>query len=290
MDNFQEFTQLEEEIGSICESDQLCPGVYLLSAKYDDELLPRDYYVAMKDAIISQKAKSYGRKAAGFLLYSLDDEASGHWIIKYEVARYRTQNHLPLDEPLRTTALFAAQIHPEYFGTFPVPLHTPQGCTTRYWILDNGIYWIETDQCEKVLAVCYPIWATELSELAEKLGEKTDYDKAYGIETTLGYIFFSSQLSCIPLYVLMRTRSEWNGTLLDKPALMNAIWNVLPEYALLTIRQEQAGQNDFISLLLQELGVEAEPNISLDHMICISPDASKDFLLFEREDINIGVE
>lgn len=290
MCDFIESSELIDELGLIIRTEPICPGVYLLSARNDDELLPRDYYAVMEESIISQAAKSYGRKVSGLFLYSLADDASGQWIVKYEIARYRVRKHLPLDEPLRTTALFAAQIHPEYFGAFPVPIYTPQGCTVRYWILDNGIYWIETDRCENVLAVCYPIWSTELSEWTEKLGEETVYDKGHGIETTLGYIFFPEQISCIPIYELMRTRSEWSGTLIDRPALMNAIWKVLPEYALLTNQQEQAGQNDFVFLLLRELGVDAEPNISPDHMILISPDANKDFLLFKREDIKIGVE
>lgn len=287
MDIFQEF---EYEIGQIHQVDELCPGVYLLSAKSDEELLIRDYYIVTDKSVVPKSAKSYGRKLSSLWIFPLDNDAGGHWIIRFEVARYRTMHHLPLDEPLRTTAIFAAQMHPEYFGTFPAPVHTPRGCTIRYWTLDNGIYWIETELCERILAVCYPIWSTELSELVERLGEMTEYDRTHDIEETLGYIFFPTQLSCIPIYELMRVRSEWAGTLIDKHALMNAIWRVLPEYALLMNRQEQTGQNDFISALLRELGVEVEPNISMDHMITIFPDAGEDFLLFERGDIKIGVD
>lgn len=281
MCDFKELPDLENELGPIVEKEQICPGIYLLSVKEDDELLPRDYYAVMEESPIPLKAKSYGRKLSGLWLFSADDEECQ--IIKYEAAKYRTQNHLPLDEPLRATAFFAAQSFPDYFGAFPVPLHTPRGVSVQHWVLDNGIYWIETDQCEEVLAVCYPVWSSELSNVAEKLGEQTEYDKAHNIENTLGYIFFPLKISCIPLYELMRSRPEWAGLVIDKQALMNAIWDAAPEYVCLINQQEQSGRNDLVSAMLMELGIEVEPNISLDNVITIFPDAGKDFLLLKKD-------
>ena len=173
MCDFKELPDLENVLGPIAEKEQLCPGVYLLTARYDEEPLARDYYAVTDEAILPHKAKSYGRKLSGLRLFSLTDGSEEYKIIKYEIAKYRTQNHLPLDEPLRATAYFAAHSFPDYFGAFPVPLQTPRGFTTRHWILDNGIYWLETDQCEEVLAVSYPVWSSELSNIAEKLGEQT---------------------------------------------------------------------------------------------------------------------
>ena len=166
---------------------------------------------------------------------------------------------------------------------FPVPLYTPRGCTIRHWVLDNGVYWLETDQCEEVLAVCYPVWSSELSNVAEKLGEQTEYDKAHNIENTLGYIFFPMKISCIPLYEMMRVRSEWAGLVIDKPALINALWDAAPEYVCLINQQEQSGKNDLLSALLMGLGIEVEPNISLDNVITVFPDAGKDFLLLKKD-------
>ena len=281
MCDFKELPDLENELGPIAEKEQVCPGVYLLSAKEDDELLPRDYYAVMEESPIPLKAKSYGRKLSGLWLFSTDDET--YQIIKFEVAKYRAQHHLSLDEPLRVTAFFAAQSFPDYFGAFPVPLYTSRGCTIRHWVLDNGVYWIETDQCEEVLAVCYPVWSSELSNVAEKLGEQTEYDKAHNIENTLGYIFFPMKISCIPLYEMMRARSEWAGLVIDKQALMNALWDAAPEYVCLINQQEQSGKNDLFSALLTDLGIEVEPNISLDNVITIFPDAGKDFLLLKKD-------
>lgn len=70
--------------------------------------------------------------------------------------------------------------------------------------------------------------------------------------------------------------------MIDKPALMNAIWNAAPEYAYLMNWQEQSGKNDLFSSLLAEAGVAVEPNITMDNMIPLFPDAGKDFLLLKE--------
>ena len=275
-------SDLEDELGPIIEKEQICPGVYLLSAKNDNELLSRDYYAVTENTVIPQDARSYGKKISGLWLFPMTGEREEFKIIQYEVAKYHAQNNLSLDEPLRATAFFAAQSFPEYFGAFPVPLHTPMGCTLRHWILDNGIYWLETDQCEEVLAVSYPVWSAELSDFTASLGEQTEYDKAHDIEKTLGYIFFPAKVSCIPLRELMRVRPEWAGTVIDKPALMNAIWAAAPEYAALMNWQEQSGKNDLLSVLLAEAGVEVEPNVSMENLITLFPTAGKKFLLLKE--------
>ncbi len=279
MFDWKKLSDLENELGPIREQEEVCPGVYLLTVKDDDELLPRDYYAVMDGSIIPLKAKAYGQELFDLWLFPADCEECR--IIKFEIAKYRTKNHLPLNESLRAVAYFGAQSFPKYFGMLPVPIQTSRGCTIRHWILDNGIYWIETDQCEEVLAVCYPVWSTELSDFAEHMGEQTEYDKTHDIESTLGYIFFPIDISCLPLYELLQERPEWEGTVIDKPALMNAIWDVVPEYAFQISKWEQSGKNDFISALLSEFGVKIEPNISNEHVIPIFQDAGKDFLLLK---------
>ena len=282
MPDHTELSELTDKIGSIEEVEELRLGVHYVTAKREDDLLSGEYYVVKEKSAVPQAAKTYGQKISGLRLFSITDGGKEYKIIQYEVAKYRAQNNLPPDEPLRATAFFAAQSFPEYFGAFPVPLHTPRGVTLRHWILDNGIYWLETDQCEKVLAVSYPVWSTELSDLTASLGEQTEYGKTHDIEETLGYIFFPAKVSCIPLRELIRTRPEWTGTLIDKPALMNAIWKVAPEYAALMNCQEQSGRNDLFSALLAEAGVQVEPNISMDNMIGIFSDAGENYLLFDR--------
>lgn len=98
---------------------------------------------------------------------------------------YRVKKRLPQERALHEIALNAAEFHPEYFGTYPVPYITPQGYTTRHWVLENGIYWIATDQCAEFLTVCYPVWSTELSDLAMQVGEQIEYDRVNGIHQTM---------------------------------------------------------------------------------------------------------
>ena len=211
MHDFWEMPESISELGSIIEEEQICPGVYLLSTRKENEATAREYYAVTEKAAIPLRAKSYGRKLPGLWLFSLDDGSEAYRIIRFEAAYYRAKHHLPLEEPLRASAFFAAQAFPDYFGAFPVPLHTSRGHTIRHWILDNGIYWLETDQCEEILAVCYPVWSTELSGLTAGLGEQTGYDRTRGIEKTMGYLFFPMEISCIPLRELLRSRSKWGG-------------------------------------------------------------------------------
>lgn len=283
MDSHEEFSDLIVEIGSINRIAQECPGIYYLIARQDGKPVAEEYYAVADTSIISRQAKEYGKRISDWWLFSMQDDASGWRIIDYELGKYRVKNHLPQEQTLHDIAQDVAEYHPEYFGAYPVPLHTPRGYTTRHWTLANGIYWLETDQCEEVLAVCYPLWTAELSTAAERLGEQTEHDKAQGIHQTLGYIFFPAQISCIPIYELMQTRMEvWSGTMIDKPALMNAIWRDAPEYAVMMNRQEQTGMNDLPAMLLRDFDIAAGPRILPDRMIAISADTGAEYLLFKR--------
>ena len=70
--------------------------------------------------------------------------------------------------------------------------------------------------------------------------------------------------------------------MIDKAALMNAIWKYIPEYAVIMNQREQAGKNDVTSMLLAELGIEAEPQILPERMISMSSESGEDYLLFKQ--------
>lgn len=182
---------------------------------------------------------------------------------------------------MHTIAAAAAGYHPEYFGTFPAPIHTPCGYTLRYLTLENGIYWIETDQCETVLAIQYFIWDAELSDTVQAMGEQTEYDRQNGIHNTLGYLFFRQPAAAAAIYELMEVRAEWAGTVIDKQALANAIWEDLPEYAVLANWREQNGQNPTALLLKFVCGMDAEIPFDPKHTIAISSDMGKEYLLLK---------
>ena len=273
--------QLEAEVGEIMESEQICPGIYYISAG------GAEYYAVMQNApAISQRAWLYGQQVFPELrLYSMDKPQSGWMVVRYEFCKYLTKNglSLPDGDTLHSAAVFGMECHPEYFGTFPVPALTPQGCTLRYRRMGNGIYWIETEQCTEVLAVCFPVWDGELSEAAQKAAMQLDYDKQHGIENTMGYLFFSEDTSCIPIFELLKTRREWEASrLIDKAALMNTIWEKAPAYALAYNGMEQAGMNDIPGTIAESLGIEIEQRPGTEHMIQLTPGTGTAFLNKEQ--------
>lgn len=196
----------------------------------------------------------------------------------YEILKYETTHGLPLPEgeSLRDAALYGMELCPDYFGTYPVPPQTPWGFTLRHRPLDNGIYWMETDQCAEVLAVSYPIWTVELSEGVQTIARRLDH------EGELGYLYFSKQAACVAIWELLRTRSELTTLgLIRKAELMNAIWEYYPEFAMGLNGQEQAGLTDGMGLLLYALGIEdRELEGTTEYMVALTPDAGTDFVNF----------
>lgn len=274
--------QLEDELGEIVLAEQPYPGVYYIAAqKNEAEIVASEYYVVMKDSpVISQTVKNYGQVVDGcseLLLYSMSEDKSGWRLVHYEGLKYLTQSHLPLPEQtsLHTTAVYNMEYHPEYFGLYPAPTITPAGYTLRYKQLDNGIYWLETDQCERMLSVCYPIWSSELSGAAQSLGQQTEHDQAHGISNTLGCLFFSERDSCVPLFELLQLRGCLETV--DKAALMNAVWQTFPEYAAAYNLGEQSGAHDILGQLLNVLGEKVELSGSAENVITIHPEAGTDF-------------
>lgn len=118
MCDYEKIPDLEGEIGPVVEKEWICPGVYLVSAKYDDELLSRDYYAVMEKSIISREARSYGKKISGLWLFSMTGDSGEYKIVQYEIAKYRTQNNLPVDEPLRTTAFLRRSLSRSILARF----------------------------------------------------------------------------------------------------------------------------------------------------------------------------
>lgn len=227
---------LTAELGEVVEAELKSPGVYYLALR-NGERYP-EVYVVTKDApAISEKARSYGQRFPGqpdLCVYDLHQPGSGRCVIDFEMLRYRMKRHLPeieTEDSLQTAALYGAEEHPDYFGYFPVPFFTPRGCTVRHRTIMNGVYWLETDRCEEMLAVCYPIWQADITTPEQNLGEQLEYDRIRGINNTLGYLYFPKQGSSIPLYELSLLHPEVaESGVVDMSALMNAIYELYPEY------------------------------------------------------------
>lgn len=271
---------LKNFLGEIYAVEQESLGVYYLSVSGSEEWSNGEYYAVWSDAPdISREAKGYGlrpEQCPELLLYPFAKDDSGWRIIQYELHKYRIANKLPMADRdiLTDTTLYSIEIHPEYFGMYPVPTLTPWGYTLRHKMLDNGIYWLETNQCRHVLAVCFPIWQ-ELSSAAIEVAIQIKYAQEFQLE---GPLLFEEQVCCIPIWELMKSRRQWELKLIDKAALMNAIWKYFPEYAAMYNAQVQQGLQDAIGLLLNAVDVQIERKPDIGDMISISPQAGIDFL------------
>ena len=103
-------------------------------------------------------------------------------------------------------------------------------------------------------------------------------DQKKGLEQTLGYLFFPQSVCCIPLFELMALR-KWD-TVIDKAALMNAVWKDFPEYAAAYNAAEQSGRHDMPGNLFCMEEEDTDLHRSLDHMISITPGAGIKFFKF----------
>ena len=175
--------ELDDDMTEITNSEQLCPGVYYVAGPRVEDGVPVEYYAVERTmAPLSEAAKSYGRPSEtdpDILLYQLDDPAGGRTVVKYEVQKYLALAHLPMlsDEDPHTIAVYGMEHQPEYFGDYPAPILTPRGATTRYQRLARGVFVLETESFERMIAVCYPVWAAELGDYTISKGEKLDRDK-----------------------------------------------------------------------------------------------------------------
>lgn len=274
----QLLSQLARELGEISCWEIECPGVYYLSV-LSKAGLGIEYYAVLENAPVSQELRAMGRPLtkAPVLLYSLDPDAGVRAAVEYEVLKYKIQHGLPIpeDDSLREIALYGMEMCPDYFGAYPVPSVTPLGYTLRHCLSDRGIYWLETDQLLEVLAVCYPIWASELSEVLLGMAEEMT------CEGEMGYRYFRKDMACAAIWELLRTRPKLlDMGLIREYELMNAIWTHHPQYAAAYNTLEQVGANDAVGLLLQIMGVESLKRTTQKHLISLVPGAGTDVIGF----------
>lgn len=276
----------EDDWGEIVYAKIPCPGVYYLSARLQRHFGFKNYYAVYHHAeAISNEARAYGTALPNnpdIRIFQCALENGGREIIEYEIEKYRLAHGCTPQEyyTLHDGAIFGMELYPQYFGEYPVPFETPMGYTCRHKRIDNGVYWIETDRQERCLAVCYP-YHDELSAFSERLAVRMKDDTEKGLDQTLGYLFFAQNVCCIPVFELMEIR-EWNKVI-DKAALMNAIWKDFPEYAASYNTAEQSGGHDMLGLIRICMGEEnVELQGSVKHVISITPDAGIDFFRFQQ--------
>lgn len=193
---------IEEKIGPFTYLRNECPGVYSAVAQRESDTFPQRLYLVSADAdMISDAARTYGAPIGGcpgWLYYDMDILDGGKFIIQYEVLRYQLLHQLPIsdDSSLQTISVFGPEYHPDCFGKYPVPGITPWGYTVRHKAIDNGVYWLETDDCQEILAVCYPIYE-ELSHWALNLSVSID-DRIPGLPAHWTIAFFKKIIVVFP--------------------------------------------------------------------------------------------
>ncbi len=251
-----------------------------------------ELYVAVEKAPISEEIRSFGKLLSRQPELRIFERGGRdyHWMaLAYELLQYRKKNGFSLDsqEDLHDLAIYGMEVCPEYFGTYPVPERTPWGYTTRHKTIHNGVYWIETDQCTSVLAVCYVIH-DDLSDAVLALAEHNSYDLEHGVGKTLGYYFFSEDTICLPVFELLQRYRRWDWSMVNKTSLMNAVWTKYPEYAAAQNFQEQRGGHDTLGLPLRSLGIDVELQSWEENMIILTPEVGVDFLNFQngRSEVN----
>lgn len=271
---------LECAFGKVPDIEEVAPGVYLFAASRCGRAFDREYYlVERKSEIISNQAKSYGKQVAGcsdLLVYETEARDSHYEIIQYEVALYQHKCHNTSEtlSELRCIAVYGMESHPEYFGEFPAPIDTPRGRTLRSKCIWNGVWCLETDQGERIVAICYPIWNGDITEGTEELGEQTQQDREQGIENTYGYLFFPWDVSCLPLFELINNIPKHQGSkMINFSALKNVIWAKHPDYAL-------ANNLEVQKIRLEAAARGVDISTFSDGLIEYSPEAGFEFLEF----------
>lgn len=271
------------ELGVVTEADLVMPGVYDVILESSETGVAAEGFAVLRSAVeISAIAKRYGKCSPDYpelLIYAEDSAGNSRYIIGYELFRYRIlhQLALPEGENIRSIAAIGAEIYPEYFGSYPVPLRTPWGYTTRHKVIANGLYWLETEQCRRGLALAAPIY-DDLSDGARGLAERCNDDSG---EHAPAYLFFREPDGCVPLFELLSDmRKERLRCEIGWAALMNAVYLHHPEYATQHNLAEQAGINDGLGRFLHTMGLEAELHSSPERLLALTAQAGTEFIDF----------
>ncbi|MBQ3011045.1 MAG: hypothetical protein IJA20_01875 [Methanocorpusculum sp.] len=259
------FQLVQEQWGAINHVEEECPGVFYLGTTMGmEDRVGREMYAVLPSAvpdIISSEAMAYGTEADGVYLFEYEVENSGWDIIKYEILRYKTKAGIALDdiESLYCSAIYSADVYPEYFGGLIPPRCTPWGLTVRMKKAQEGIYFLETDQCEWVLALAHPIWDIELSDAVKKMGALCEHDKGMG-DKYAQYLYFQRD-KCAPAIYELLTHSGFENLrnfIRSQEVLEAHVYRQNMEYAV-TYNMTQVsghGKCDMLTDILEMLGCE----------------------------------
>lgn len=256
----------EADWGEVRAVDEVCPGVYYLATSDGDHPFCREFYAVLQEAvprIISEEAFSYDQPAGLVRLFEYEVENSGWPVISFEVKRYRVIHGLPLDkyDSLYASAIYAAEHYTDYFGGMLPPRNTPYGLTTRVKKVAEGVFFLDTLQCQWLLAVASPIWLTDFSDFVRGVGEFCKDDCEAG-EEEAKYLFFRRD-RCAPAIYELLVCSDYQGLtkyIHSKECLETQLYQRFPEYVIWNNGNELSGhgKGDILNDLLAMLGCPLE--------------------------------
>jgi hypothetical protein len=278
------YGDIADDLGEIQTAQQVCEDIYYVSVTDVHSRLPREYYVFSADSsVLSSRAKAYGTPLPShpdLLCVSLGATGSGSSVIYYEALRYKLRHNIPLseDEDIHVVAVYGTEENPEYFGSYPAPLSTPHGAALRYLQIIQGVFAVETERGDRMIAIAYPIWSGDLSAYTKHYGLMTPYDIAQGIHHTYGYLFFPEESGCLPLFELSLIHKL--PCTINLAALKNAVFERFPDYALRHNSGEVTGQNDHTGKFYQWMGVEVQLSGQEENLITWSPSVGMGYLIW----------
>lgn len=264
------FAWNEEKYGKLEDAAEEAPGVFFLCTERPGSVLAREYYVVTPQAvpfIISPEVADCGIADNKIRIFEYRSPTDPYKLVAHEVMRYRVKHGLPLTETgssLYASSVYCAEYFPWYFGGTIPPTHTPFGLTIRVKKADEGIFFLETDQCRWVLAVSYPIWDSELSEYTGTLGTVCTDDLSAKVPESR-YLFIPRELCATAIYELMGSRDH-KGLLnfvRSKETVESHLWKYHTPYAVQHNVWEITGHGEthLFERLLRDLGVPLpEPN------------------------------
>ena len=151
---------ISDDFGKVIKIEYQCPGVWYV-ANDGNGFVAGEYYIVERNTTsISKTVKEYGiilPNHPELLAFRADEPERGRDALLYEIAMYRQENGLPSKDGVSVldAAIFGMENDPEYFGSYPAPIHTPHGTLTRYKSIVNGVIALETNEGERMIAVCY---------------------------------------------------------------------------------------------------------------------------------------
>lgn len=289
----------EETYGKLVDAVEKAPGVFSLCTERPRSVLAREYYVVTPQAVpfvISPEVADCGTADGEIRIFEYRSPTDPYALVAHEVLRYRVKNGLPLaatSSSLYVSAIYCAEYFPWYFGGTIPPTHTPFGLTIRVKKADEGIFFLETDQCRWVLAVSYPIWDSELSKYTETLGAFCTDDLSTKVPESR-YLFIPRERCATAVYELMDNQDH-KGLLnfvRSKEAVESHLWKYHAPYAVQHNTREVSGHGgaDLFENLLRNLGIPifepdeekdaAMQNQRVKNCIHYAPElAEQDFLL-----------